>query len=142
MFYIRRTALYINISKQIKHTIQDYGIELDIDEQFSALQIGGEAFEAFDFLYVNNDINPRVVTIVNLGEGHADNWTKFTDPDYRLFKLMQLNSEKNDVSLPEFIFTNMVRNETCFWSNYNLNAKKTFSKPNSNSDVCYAFELK
>ena len=63
-------------------------------KKFSLLHIGGEACATFDALYVNNDINPRAVALLNPGEGYGDNWTIFTDPGYRLFKLVQLNSEK------------------------------------------------
>nr|WP_315195350.1 hypothetical protein [uncultured Flavobacterium sp.] len=110
--------------------------------RFSLLHIGGEACATFDALYVNNGINPTGVAILNPSEGYGDNWTKFTDPEYRLFGLMQLNSEKNNVSLPEYVFTNMVNDGICFWPNYELIDKKTFSRPNSKWDECYTFRLK
>lgn len=111
--------------------------ELDINEQFSVLHIGGEACEAFDVIYVNNDINPRVVSIVNPGEGYGDNWTKFTDPEYRLFSLMQLNSEKNGVSLPEYVFTNMKLDGNCFWPNYKLIDRQTIYRIDSGREEEY-----
>lgn len=116
--------------------------EFDIGEQFSLLHIGGEACATFDALYVKNGINPTAIAILNPSECYGDNWTKFTDPEYRLFGLMQLNSEKNNVSLPEYVFTNMVNDGICFWPNYELIDKKTFSRPNSKWDECYTFRLK
>lgn len=110
-------------------------------EKFSLLHIGGEACATFDALYVSNNINPKAVAILNPSEGFGDNWTKFTDPDYRLFRLMQLNSEKNSVSLPEYVFTNMTSGENCFWPNYNLIDKKKFLRPNSNWDYCFTYRL-
>lgn len=70
-------------------------------EKFSLLHIGGEACATFNALYVSNNINPKAVATLIPSEGCGDNWTKFTDPEYRLFRLMQLNSEKNSVNLPE-----------------------------------------
>lgn len=110
-------------------------------KKFSLLHIGGEACATFDALYVSNDINPRAVAILNPGEGYGDNWTIFRDPEYRFFKLMQLNSEKNSISLPEYLFTNMTSGENCFWPNYNLIDKKMFSRPNSNWDNCFTYQL-
>ena len=63
-------------------------------KKFSLLHIGGEACATFDALYFRNDINPRAVAILNPGEGYGDNWTIFTDTEYRLFRLMQLNQRK------------------------------------------------
>jgi hypothetical protein len=110
-------------------------------EKFSLLHIGGEACATFDALYVNNKINPKTVAILNPSEGYGDNWTIFRDPEYRLFKLMQLNSEKNSISLPEYVFTNMTSNGKCFWPNYKLIDKKMFSRPNSNGDDCFTYQL-
>lgn len=110
--------------------------------RFSLLHIGGEACATFDALYVNNGINPTGVAILNPSEGCGDNWTKFTDPEYRLFKLMQLNSEKNQIKLPEYLFTNMCSDGICFWSNYELIDKKSFLRPNSNWDECFTFKIK
>lgn len=110
-------------------------------KKFSLLHIGGEACATFDALYVNNDINPKAVAILNPGEGYGDNWTKFRDPEYRLFKLMQLNSEKNSVNLPEYVFTDSTLDGNCFWPNYNLIDKKMFTRPNSNWDYCFTYRL-
>lgn len=110
-------------------------------KKFSLLHIGGEACATFDALYVYNEINPRAVAILNPSEGYGDNWTKFTDPEYRLFNLMQLNSKKNSVSLPEYVFTNMTSNEKCFWPNYKLIDKKMFLRPNSQWDECRTYRL-
>lgn len=107
-------------------------------KKFSLLHIGGEACATFDALYFGNDINPRAVAILNPGEGYGDNWTIFRDPEYRLFKSMQLNSEKNTVSLPQYLFTNMASGENCFWPNYKLIDRQTFyrSAINQNDDCC------
>jgi hypothetical protein len=110
-------------------------------EKFSLLHIGGEACATFDALYVNNKVNPKTVAILNPSEDSGDNWTIFRDPEYRLFKLMQMNSEKNSISLPEYVFTNMTSDGNCFWPNYKLINKKMFSRPNSNWDYCFTYQL-
>lgn len=111
-------------------------------KKFSLLHLGGEASATFDALYVNNEINPKAIAILNPGEGYGDNWTKFTDLEYRLYRLIQLNSEKNSINQTEYVFTNMTSEEKCFWPNYELIDKKTFSRPNSKWDECYTFKLK
>lgn len=112
-------------------------------EKFSLLHIGGEACATFDALYVNNGTNPKAVAILNPGEGYGDNWTKFTDPGYRLFDLIKLNSARNDLSWSEYVFVNIVNDKgICFWPNYELIDKKTFLRPNSKWNECYTFRLK
>lgn len=111
-------------------------------KKFSLLHIGGEACATFDALYVNNSINPRAIAILNPAEGYGDNWTKFTDPEYRLYRLMLLNSEKNSINQTEYVFTNMISGQKCFWPNYELIDKKTFLRPNSQWDDCCTFRLK
>lgn len=112
-------------------------------KKFSLLHIGAEAFATFDALYANNGTNPKAIAILNPREGNDDNWTKFTDPEYRLFNLIQVNSDKNNTSLPEYVFSNMVNDGgICFWPNYELIDKKTFLRPNSKWDECYTFRLK
>jgi hypothetical protein len=110
-------------------------------KKFSLLHIGGEACATFDALYVSNNINPKAVAILNPSEGYGDNWTKFRDPEYRLFRLMQLNSEKNRIGLPEYVFTDSTLDGNCFWPNYKLIDKKIFSRPNSNWDNCFTYQL-
>jgi hypothetical protein len=109
-------------------------------KKFSLLHVGGEACATFDALYVNNGINPTAIAILNPSEGYGDNWTKFSDPDYRLFQLLQLNLERNKTSLPEYIFTNMTSNEECFWPNYNFLNKGEYLRPNGDIDNCFTYK--
>jgi hypothetical protein len=106
--------------------------ELGIDGQFSVLHIGSEACEIFDALYVKNKINPTVVAIINPGEGFGDNWTVFRNPDHTLFKSMQLNSEENKISLPQYVYTNMTLQGRCFWPNYELINRESLKRQDSN----------
>ena len=54
--------------------------------EFSLLHVGAEACSVFNSLYVKNNINPKAVVIINPSEGYGDNWTKFTDPDFKFYK--------------------------------------------------------
>ena len=109
-------------------------------KKFSLLHVGGEACATFDALYVRYGINPIAVAILNPAEGYGDNWTNFRDPDYRLYKLMQLNLERNKARLPEYVFTNMTTNKDCFWPNYSFINGKNFLRPNGNLDDCFTYK--
>lgn len=89
-------------------------------KKFSLLHIGGESIATFDALYVNNGINPLAVTIINPSEseGYGDNWTRFTDPNYRFYQLIQLNIEKHDQKMPKYVYTDYARENRCFWPDY------------------------
>lgn len=89
-------------------------------KRFSLLHIGGEAVATFDALYVAKKINPLAITIVCPSEGYGDNWTSFRDPNYRLYKLIRLNVEKNNQEMPKYIYTKEVNDGNCFWPDYQL----------------------
>lgn len=109
-------------------------------KRFSLLHIGGEACTTFDALYVSNGINPIAVAILNSGAGYGDNWTKITNPNYRLFNLMKLNLERNKTSLPKYVFTNMTNKNECFWPDYSLINKKQYLRSNRNIDDCFTYK--
>lgn len=81
--------------------------------RFSILHIGGEACATFDALYVGNGINPLAVAILNPGEGYGDNWTSFSKPEYRFFKLIEYNVIHNKAVYPGYVMTNL-----CLWPGY------------------------
>ena len=89
-------------------------------ERFSLLHIGAEACATFEAIYLSNKINPAAIAIINPGEGYGENWTMFTDPEFRLHKNLILNRDKNSAEMPQILLTNMVRgNENpCFWPKY------------------------
>lgn len=87
--------------------------------RFSLLHIGGEACATFEAIYTNNRINPFGVAIINPGEGYGDNWTLFTDPNFRLYKMLLNNSTHNNQQMPKYILTNLGYTDVCFWPNYN-----------------------
>lgn len=87
-------------------------------KKFSVLHIGGEACATFDALYISNSINPLGVAILNPGEGYGDNWTVFTNPDYRFYKLIEYNVQNNQQTFPKYLFTNVRVENNCFWPNY------------------------
>ena len=91
---------------------------------FLILHIGGEACATFDAIYVSNKINPKAIAILNPGEGFGDNWTQLRNPDYRFYKLLELNANSYGQAWPNYLYTNMCAADACFWPNYNLiNAK-------------------
>ena len=87
-------------------------------KRFSILHIGGEACDAFKFLYVHYKTNPTAIAILNPGEGYGDNWTKFTDTESPFYKLLEVNSKKNKIDFPQILFTNNSDPANCFWPNY------------------------
>lgn len=123
MHYLRRSirnlspfalwAVYELESEQIKN---DSGRI----RRFSILYVGGEACTTFDKLYVSNKINPLAISILYPGEGWGDNWTCFSDPDYRFYKLVELNVQNNHQVFPKYLFTNTINEIRYSWPNYIL----------------------
>lgn len=99
-------------------------------KRFSVLHIGGESCAIFEALYLNYKINPSVVALINPGEGYGDNWTLFTNPDFRLFKNLTTNFLHNNAAMPTKIITNMILNSNendCFWPGYRFEEKCFFN---------------
>jgi hypothetical protein len=57
-------------------------------KSFEILHIGGEACAVFDSLYVRNKVNPSAVVLLNCSEGYGDNWTSFSNPEFRLHQMV------------------------------------------------------
>jgi hypothetical protein len=89
-------------------------------DKFSILHIGGEACATFDALYLSNGINPSAIIILNPSEGYGDNWTRFTNPDFRLYQMLKSNVDNNSQVMPKYLLANGNQNqaESAFWSNY------------------------
>jgi len=95
------------------------------NSRFSLLHIGGEACAVFESLYLENGINPLAVSIINPSEGFGDNWTIFTDPEFRLYQMIQKNTVQNDVSFPEYLITNIYsHSKGSFWPHYSFQSSK------------------
>lgn len=77
--------------------------ENDKATKFSILHIGGEACATFEATYLTNGINPKAVVIIRPSEGYGDNWTLFTNSDFRLYKMLQINVDKNNQLLPKYL---------------------------------------
>jgi hypothetical protein len=94
-------------------------------QRFSILHIGGEACATFEALYIQNKINPSAIAIINPGEGYGDNWTRFSDPQFRLHQNVIFNAQNNNATMPNIILTNMVRSDedNFFWPNYTFNRR-------------------
>jgi hypothetical protein len=88
--------------------------------RFSLLHIGGEACATFEAIYFNNGINPEAVIIKDPSEGYGDNWTSFSNPDFRLYQAILLNHKQNGASMPEYIFSNFTLDDICFWPDYSV----------------------
>ena len=89
-------------------------------KRFSFLHIGAEACATFEAIYLAHKINPAAVAIINPSEGFGDNWTLFTNPEFRFYNNLKDNANKNGASMPEFLVTNLIGSddEICFWPDY------------------------
>jgi hypothetical protein len=109
------------------------GSTVDKVVRFSILHIGGEACATFEALYLSNGINPTAVVIINPAEGYGDNWTLFTDPDFRLYQLMKMNSKGNNQLMPKYFIINENFNNSIYnscWPEYEF--KDRFYEPGKN----------
>jgi hypothetical protein len=89
--------------------------------RFSILHIGGEACFTFDEIYMSNKINPAAVVILHPGEGYGDNWTLFSNPEFRLYKMLRENAENQDQNMPKYVLKNgngFKKSSVKFWNNY------------------------
>ena len=110
----------------------------DKTSQFSLLHIGNEACATFEVLYITHKINPSAIVIIDPSEGYGDNWTLFTNPNFRFYKSISSNSIKNNIHLPRIRLTNInSREDTFFWPNYKflneckLNLNKIYTIENN-----------
>lgn len=78
--------------------------------RFSLLHIGAEACITLKNVYEANGINPEIVVIINSGEGYGQNWTQFSNPDYRFHQTLLNNANINHVPMPQKVITN--------WNNF------------------------
>lgn len=79
-----------------KESAQENGEKLQIE----ILYVGGEACATFDAFYVYHSILPAAILVKRPGEGFGDNWTKFTEPDFMLNKMMESVFENNNRQIP------------------------------------------
>jgi hypothetical protein len=91
-------------------------------KRFSLLHIGGEACATFEVIYTGNKINPLAVSILSPGEGFGDNWTKFSDPEFRLYQNLLHNNITHLAPMPKFLLTDrsFSQTESNFWPDYNV----------------------
>ncbi|GAP68287.1 hypothetical protein BA6E_102287 [Bacteroidales bacterium 6E] len=97
-------------------------------KRFSLLHIGGEACATFEAIYLSNMINPAAVAIFNPGEGFGDNWTKFRDPQYRLYQSILFNVKNNGALMPDVVLAHNSsdENDQCFWPDYRYSTIQRF----------------
>jgi hypothetical protein len=97
--------------------------------RFSLLHIGAEACATFDAIYLSNKINPKCIAIIDPGEGYGDNWTMFTNPEFRLYKSLCLNTTNNQAKMPTELLTNRVTSDVgkAFWPNFKYKEAYNFS---------------
>lgn len=67
--------------------------------RFSLLYLGAEGVAAYSGLYLNNNITPKAIAIIQPGHGFGGNWTDFTALDGSLSRTMLMGK-----SMPEFFF--------------------------------------
>jgi len=87
-------------------------------ERFFLLHIGGEACATFDATYLANGINPEAIAIISPGEGYGDNWTLFTNPDFRLHTMLKMNCSKANQPMPKYLLASNTSSNEAFWPNY------------------------
>ncbi len=88
-------------------------------KRFSLLHIGGEACATYDATYLNNCIKPEGIAIIRPSEGYGDNWTLFTNPEFRLHKMLMMNCSKTENNMPRYLLTGNTMTQGSFWPNYN-----------------------
>jgi hypothetical protein len=108
-------------------------------DKFSILHLGGEACATFDALYLSNGINPTAVVLLNPAEGYGDNWTLFTNPDFRLYQMLKMNVDKNAQTMPKYLLTNgnQKKSDSACWPFY----VSDYTSHNSNSVLNEANQL-
>lgn len=87
-------------------------------KRFSLLHICGEGWATFKAIYFHNKINPKAIAIINPGEGNGDNWTLFTDPNFRFYQSIRENTYLNEVEMPKMILMNTATDNRFFWGEY------------------------
>jgi hypothetical protein len=87
-------------------------------KEISIFHIGGEACAIFEALYLRNKINPRAICILFPGEGYGDNWTLFTNPDFRFYQNIVRNHRENRAAMPEILYTHVAHENQCVWDQY------------------------
>ena len=83
--------------------VNEANMKMDKTAKFSILHIGGEACAAFEATYLTNGINPSAVVIIRPAEGYGDNWTLFTNSDFRLYQMLQLNRDIHKLTMPKWL---------------------------------------
>ena len=107
--------------------LAEYELEGDDNSsKFSILHIGGEACATFEATYLTNDINPKAVVIIRPAEGYGDNWTLFTNSDFRLQQMLKLNAHNNNKAMPKYLIlegNNDEENPDACWNDYKFKEK-------------------
>lgn len=106
--------------------LAEYELEGDDNSsKISILHIAGEACATFEATYLTNGINPKAVVIIRPSEGFGDNWTLFTNPDFRLKEMLKLNLHNNQV-MPKYLIlegNGDEENPNAFWQDYKFKDK-------------------
>lgn len=87
-------------------------------ERFSLLHIGGEACATFDATYLAHGINPGAIAIIRPGEGYGDNWTLFTNPDFRLHTMLKMNCNNKHQKMPDYLLSDNTFTKEACWPDY------------------------
>ena len=100
--------------------------EKDKSIKLSILHIGGEACATFEATYLTNGINPKAVVIIKPAEGFGDNWTLFTNSDFRLHQMLKLNVHTNKQVMPKYLIlegNGDEENPNACWQDYKFKDK-------------------
>lgn len=110
----------------------------DNSSKISILHIGGEACATFEATYLTNGINPIAVVIIKPAEGFGDNWTLFTNSDFRLYQMIKLNTHTNKQAMPKYLIlagNSDEENPNACWQDYKFKEKHI----NTNDDCVDLF---
>ena len=107
--------------------LAEYELEGDDNSsKLSILHIGGEACATFEATYLTNGINPVAVVIIKPAEGFGDNWTLFTNSDFRLYQMLKLNVHTNKQAMPKYLILGGISDEenpNACWQDYMFTEK-------------------
>ena len=92
------------------------------DQWFSFLFLFGEATVVYHGLYIQWQVQPRVLCLIQPGESFGGNWTNFFDENACLSRLVRRNPPR-----PEYLLTGGYHGRgffsDCTWSGYKLVSK-------------------
>jgi hypothetical protein len=102
-------------------------------KRFSLLYLSSEGVSAYHALYVNNDIAPKILCIINPGHAFGYNWTNFTDRNKPLARTV-FSMENNS---PKYLINGGFKNIETIWPEYNKNMLQKLHRDSDNRETFF-----